>query len=156
MEIEFPIGCGKVIAWWQAASEKRSDCKIFGSLCDQIRCRQHSFGVMWSLRESTMAGFYENHKGEFKEGKSWVNLCTGVLRVEVLFWGTTLGLPLSWQSHFKPHNLNFAVGIPIAHQYVGSTEKVHYGKLLWCGGRRKKEFQTEYCRLLLEPIHLLE
>lgn len=59
-----------MIAWWQTASEKQTDCKMFGALCYEIRCRQHSFEVMWSLRENTLASFCQNRKGVFRDSEN--------------------------------------------------------------------------------------
>lgn len=65
MKIEFPVEYRVVITWWQRASEKRTDWKMSGALCWEIRCRQHSLEVMWSLRGNTLAAFYPNHRGVF-------------------------------------------------------------------------------------------
>lgn len=43
---------------------------MFGALCYEIRCRQHSFEVMWSLRKNTLASFCQNHKGVFRDSEN--------------------------------------------------------------------------------------
>lgn len=141
MKIAFPVEYGVVITWWRRASVKWIDWKMSGALCCEIRCRQHSFEVMWSLRGNTLAAFYPNQRSVWKQSKSWENLRSAMLRVDVSLQGTVLGLPLPWFiSGYLFGPWTSTARLPIVHWYIGSTKQLNCGKLWWWWREEEKMF----------------
>lgn len=123
MKIEFPVEYRVIITWWQRASEKWTDWKMSGALCCEIRCQQHSCEVMWSLRGNTLAAFYPNHRGVFRNRGNPGGICSAMFWVDVALQGTVLGLSLPWFISgclFGPWTST--AGVSIVHWCIGSTE----------------------------------
>lgn len=135
MEIEFPMEYGTANTWWQTTSGKRTDCKIFGILCYEMRYQQHLFEVMWSLGGSALAAFYLNHKGAFRDSGS----PGGLVRSEQRYC-----FEVKYQACPSPClicNWTSTERVPLAHHSLAPTAQVRYrkpGMLMWRGEKTKR------------------